>query len=123
MNKKGQTLIIFVILIPVMITMCALVVDIGYLTHQNEKIKGIVDDSIHEYYAKGLVATKELLNLNEIEEKDYKITEKDNQIEILVEKNIESIFGKIININEYAIKINRVGKKENNKVLIEKKVG
>ena len=39
MNNKGQTLIIFVILVPIIITMMALVVDVGMLENKVLKTK------------------------------------------------------------------------------------
>ena len=52
MNNKGQTLIIFVILVPIIITMMALVVDVGMLENKVLKTKNIVDVAIKEYFNK-----------------------------------------------------------------------
>ena len=52
MNKKGQTLILFVILIPIFITLIALVVDIRSMQFTYQKLKGVVDESIKEYFFK-----------------------------------------------------------------------
>ena len=46
MNNKGQTLIIFVILIPILILVAALVVDTGLMTFEKERYRGIIENGI-----------------------------------------------------------------------------
>ena len=50
MNKKGQTLILFVLLVPIFVALAAVVVDVGTMQFTYQKYKGIVDESIKEYY-------------------------------------------------------------------------
>ena len=50
MNKRGQTLIIFVMLIPIILTMAALVIDVGLLYYKKNEYTGIVEESIKEYF-------------------------------------------------------------------------
>ena len=49
MNKRGQTLIIFVMLIPIILTMAALVIDVGFLYYKKNEYTGIVEESIKFY--------------------------------------------------------------------------
>ena len=53
MNNKGQTLIIFVILIPIIILMIAIVTDVGILQNEVTKATEVVDMAIHEAFLKG----------------------------------------------------------------------
>lgn len=121
MNRKGQTLIIFVILIPVLILVVALVVDIGLMTYHFQKYRGIVDEGIKLYFEKNISELEKVYELNNIDKEEYMIIEKDEKIEVVFETTINSIFGRIINMNEYQIRIDRVGSMDDNKVLIEKK--
>ena len=41
MNKKGQTLILFVILIPILLGLCALVIDVGLIVNEEVKLKEV----------------------------------------------------------------------------------
>lgn len=122
MDKKGQTLIIFVILIPIIITMLAIVVDVGILTHEYEKTRGIIDNGIEIYFEK---KRKEeitnILKLNDIPLENLKITETENAIEISIAYQIESLFGKIVNLKNYKIEIQRKGILKEGKVKITKK--
>ena len=122
MNNKGQTLIIFVILIPILILVAALVVDTGLMTFKKERYRGIIENGIEEYFDTGNVEeTEKIFSLNDIPKEEYTIIVQENQIEVSLNTSIEAIFGKIINIEEYEIKMNYVGTKEGERVIINKK--
>lgn len=122
MNNKGQTLIIFVILIPILILVAALVVDTGLMTFEKERYRGIIENGIEEYFDTGNVEeTEKIFSLNDIAKEEYTIIVQENQIEVSLNITIEAIFGKIINIEEYEIKMNYVGTKEGERVIINKK--
>lgn len=122
MNNKGQTLIIFVILIPILILVAALVVDTGLMTFEKERYRGIIENGIEEYFDTGNVEeTEKIFSLNDIPKEEYTIIIQENQIEVSLNTSIEAIFGKIINIEEYEIKMNYVGTKEGERVIINKK--
>ncbi len=121
MNKKGQTLIIFVILIPIILTMLAVVVDVGLLTNEYQKARGVVDDGIHEYFETNKeTSVKELLSLNEIPTENLEVNVSDDKIDVQLSYEISSLFGAIINIKSYKIEINREGRKDENQVVITK---
>lgn len=122
MNNKGQTLIIFVILIPILILVAALVVDTGLMTFEKERYRGIIENGIEEYFDTGNVEeTEKIFSLNDIPKEEYTIIIQENQIEVSLNTSIEAIFGKIINLQEYEIKMNYVGTKEGERVIINKK--
>lgn len=122
MNNKGQTLIIFVILIPILILVAALVVDTGLMTFEKERYRGIIENGIEEYFDTGNVEeTEKIFSLNDIPKEEYTIIVQEKQIEVSLNTSIEAIFGKIINIEEYEIKMNYVGTKEGERVIINKK--
>ncbi len=122
MNNKGQTLIIFVILIPILILVAALVVDTGLMTFEKERYRGIIENGIEEYFDTGNVEeTEKIFSLNDIPKEEYTIIVQENQIEVSLNTSIEAIFGKIINLQEYEIKMNYVGTKEGERVIINKK--
>ena len=122
MNNKGQTLIIFVILIPILILVAALVVDTGLMTFEKERYRGIIENGIEEYFDTGNVEeTEKIFSLNDIPKEEYTIIVQENQIEVSLNTSIEAIFGKIINMQEYEIKMNDIGTQEGKRVIINKK--
>lgn len=121
MNRKGQTLIIFVILIPVFILVAALVADVGLMTYNFQKYRGIIDEGIKLYFEKDISELEKIYELNNLKKEDYQIIEEEKKVEIIFETTINSIFGRIININEYQIKIDRVGTIKDDTIVIIKK--
>ncbi len=122
MNKRGQTLIIFVMLIPIILTMAALVIDVGLLYYKKNEYTGIVEESIKEYFKdENLTSAKKTLTLNGVSLDDTEINISDNKITVTLDTKVDSIFGKVIRINDYEIKVSRVGTKDKERVIINKK--
>ena len=119
MNKKGQTLILFVILIPILITCLAFVVDVGILTNEYQKTRGIIEDGIRDYFDSNQ-SIKELLILNDIPVEELVIHEESDKVSVDIHYQINSLFGTIINIKNYEIELHLVGKKQEDKVIISK---
>lgn len=119
MNKHGQTLIIFVILIPIIITMIAVVVDIGILHHEYTKVKGVIDDGLKEYFKNfDETVISEYLELNDIDISNLQVLNTEEEVAVQLEYSIPSLFGSIINISKYDIQVKRKGILENEKILI-----
>lgn len=119
MNKRGQTLIIFVVLIPLFLGVVALVVDTGVImsekTKEIELAKTIIRDSMNK-------SEEDILDLcreNKVNEKNLNIISKNDQITIKNEYEIDSIFGSVIGIKKYKIKIDVTGINKDNKIIFE----
>ena len=56
-----------------------------------------------------------------IPKENYEIVVEDDTVTVLVKSKIDSIFGKLININDYEINVNRIGKIKDGNIIIEKK--
>lgn len=121
LNKKGQTLILFVILIPVFVALIAVVVDVGSLHFTYQKLKGIVDESIKEYYlSDGLTSLEETLDYNDISSSSYEVVATDENVSVTLNYEMDAIFGKLVGLSSYDIKIERIGKMESGKIIINK---
>lgn len=125
MNKNGQTLILFVLLLPMLIVLLAFVVDTGIVLQEKTRVNSLVKTILkttHEEYLEENYQEKvlELLNKNNIpvEKIDLKITVEEIKIQIEYQK--ESIFGKIIGISNYKIKSSIKGKIKEGTLKIEK---
>ncbi len=100
-NKKGQALVMFIILIPLFLAVCALVIDIGLITYEKNKLTNIIDLSINENKD-----VKNYLKINDIN--DVKIKEENKCIKVTYYK--KSLFGNIIGIKKYNISSKRCRK-------------
>lgn len=94
-DKKGQTLIFFIILLPILIGVCAFVIDYGIISYERNRLNNIIKLSYNEN--KDL---DRLLKSNDIT--IYKKENVNNCIKVSYKRN--SLFGSIIGIKEYKIK-------------------
>lgn len=107
-NRKGQTLILFVILIPILLGLAAFLIDMGLIiskkVHYNEVTRTVLND----VYKDGTFLEEDFKNLlvkNEVDIKNLKIVVDDNKIIINNVIEIDSIMGNIIGIKKYEIKV------------------
>lgn len=125
LNNKGQTLIMFVLLLPLLLILMAFIIDIGFLYKENIKnysvSKSIIEntyelrqnDEYEEY-------VKVLFKKNKIDTEKLKLNYYDNYIILSNEVKVDSFFGKIIGIKKYDIKLNLKAYKKDNKVIVIK---
>lgn len=109
MNKHGQTLILFVLLLPLLLLLLAFVVDVGTILLEKTKL-----DSTLRTVLKTTYKEKEetdynekvitLLKENKIPTDAMQIEVKENYVRITIYYEKESIFGKVIGIDAYPIK-------------------
>ena len=97
MNNKGQVLIIFVILIPILILVMSMIVNIGYLQIEKKNIDNTVRDAL-EFYLNSSdtdkdILAKELINKN-IATNNISIDETEFYVEISVSAPVKGILNK-----------------------------
>lgn len=105
MNNKGQTLVIFVIILPILLIVSALLINLGILYVDERNINNVIDDAM-DYYIENintkdvLEKTKVLLNKNIENITNININETDGNIVILLEKKYNGINDKIIKVEK-----------------------
>ena len=109
MNSKGQTLIAFIIFIPIIIIIAAILVDSGLIVKEKNKLQSItemiageIDISKEEKEIDSLIRI--LYKENDIDTSNLKVNVSDNSLEIDIRCKIDSIFGSIIGKKTYEIK-------------------
>ena len=116
MNNKGQVLVLFVILLPIILILLIGIIELGniYLDKQktNDEIKNIIKDNLKNYDETTNKKIEILIekNIKDIEEKNIFTSE--DEIRVYVKQN-KNFFGKKLKI-EYKIK----GIKENENIKI-----
>ena len=123
-NNKGQSLVMFVLIIPIFLLILTLVYDVGNAIYEKDRLSNINYLTI-EYGLNNIdtVTENDLKNLIEQNTSNLKyiyVTIEDNQIEIKMEKDAKSIIGKMFNFNLVKIISHYKGKIINNQKEIER---
>ena len=120
-NKKGQTLILFIILIPLILGVMAVVVDVGLIVSKSSSLKEttrlVIKDSLNNDLGEEKI--KELFIKNKIDVDNLELELENKEIHVKNKIEIDSIFGAIIGLKKYTIKIDIKGYKDNNKIVID----
>ena len=116
LNNRGQTLIIVIILIPLLLGFIAYIIDTSLIFYENNKNYQTTKMIIKEYFDKDLKENEvtKLFKDNKIEIKELKL--KEDELIIKNEYYINSVFGNLIGIDKYKIDLNIKGIKEKNKI-------
>lgn len=123
-NNKGQSLVMFVLIIPIFLLILTLVYDVGNAIYEKDRLSNTNYLTI-EYGLNNIdtVTENDLKNLIEQNTSNLKyiyVTIEDNQIEIKMEKDAKSIIGKMFNFNLVKIISHYKGKIINNQKEIER---
>lgn len=118
MNKHGQTLILFVILIPIILMLLAIIVDVGLVMGNKIKLEEVTKNAVQDAFDDEYKIL-EILKKNKVDTNNMKITRENEKLKIEIKQEVKSIFGGIVGIKKYDIKVNIVCFKENDKVVFE----
>ena len=123
-NNKGQSLVMFILIIPIFLLILTLVYDVGNAIYEKDRLSNTNYLTI-EYGLNNIdtVTENDLKNLIEQNTSNLKyiyITIEENQIEIKIEKDAKSIIGKMFNFNLVKIISHYKGKIINNQKEIER---
>ena len=122
-NNHGQTLIIFVILLPLLLALIAFVVDISYMygekLHLQNTTKMIIKNNYKDRLENNIEnKVKDLYKKNNIKVYQSDIKTSNDYFKIETKSEIDSIFGKVIGLKKYKIKVSLKGYKKEDKIII-----
>ena len=97
LNNKGQSLVIFVICLPLLLLFLTYIFDIVSVKYEKRKITNL---------ANNIIASEKKENMCELALKnDENIICNVNDTKLEIKKRVKSLFGKIINKDYYEIKV------------------
>jgi len=119
-NKRGQTLILFIILIPLIIMLVAFVIDVGLIVSENNRLREVTKNIIEEVIKNdNTEIVKKVYEKNDVDTKNLEVIYEENKIRIKNKIDVYSIFGGIIGISKYSVKIDMTGEVINGKLFID----
>ena len=120
MNNKGQVLVVFILVMPILLLLGTYIIDLTYLYYHSNKLNEINDLVIKEANTKKLSSQQvnEYVKLNDNEINIAVINITNEKIEITLQKEVKSLFGKIIGKDSYVLSSTRVVDNTNNGLLV-----
>ena len=125
LNNKGQSLILFVLMLPVLLFVMILVIDMGNLMVEKQKLNNI--NYIMIDYGLSNITKEDLeeyiynyLKLNDEKIDKIKVSKTDNDITINLGKKESSMLGHILNLKEVEIISSYKGSIIDDKKVIER---
>ena len=115
MNKKGQALVEFVIILPLIVFMLLATIDIGKIFYTKNVLENKLNDVVTMYQNdKNIDAIKKNLN-KDVKKSEFSITEDNENTKIELTKEVEIITPglNLIFKNPYKIQVKRVISNEN----------
>lgn len=116
MNNKGQSLVLFVLILPILTLILALVLD-SLLAYSNKmRLEGAIESNLEIVLKENIRDTEKIKNviLGNIDgESDCKIEVSDNNLKILINLEKNSLFGHILDFDFYNLEANYCGNYNN----------
>ena len=122
MNKKGQVLVTFILILPLLLILGAFIVDNAYMTHKNIELKNVTKDIIKIHLLKNELSDEQIrqtYDKNNIPTEELEIIKEENKITIKNQYYADSIFGKIVGFKSYEVSTSITGELEDNKVIFK----
>jgi len=121
LNNKGQSLVLFVLLLPIMLFVMMLVYDMGVIYCDKKELDNVnylvVSYGVkHASDADILTDLVEMINLNCDDVSNISVNIKDDVLYVDLEKDSRSIMGNMFNISLYEIESSYVGYIGDNKI-------
>lgn len=128
LNNRGQSLVMFVIILPILLLIFILVMDIGNIVLAKQKLNN-TNEIVLDYGLDNLdnndISNKiyELIKLNDQEIDEINIFIENGKIYVELNDKVNGIFSRFINISIFNVKSYYVGYIENDEKRIEKVSG
>ena len=121
MNNKGQSLVLFVLLMPIILGLIVLVIDVGKSLVEKNSINNKIE-LVMEYGLEDNLSIEEINDLLKynLKTNNYSVTTQDEVINIKVKTYTPGIISNIVNFKGFTIESEYRGFIQNDKKIIEK---
>lgn len=121
MNNKGQSLVIFIIIIPVIFIVFIFLYDYAYIINSQNKYENVTRTILNSTLEEDKIV--DLYRQNGYKVDDFKYKKENDKVYIQNSYKIKSVFGNIVNLKNYTVSINYVVINSNNGIIIEDNKG
>ena len=114
LNNKGQSLVLFVIILPILLLILILVLDVGKVITVKSELNNI-NDIVMDYGLSNLNKEnleEELINLVKLNKNDIdnvEVTIDNEKIYITMYEKIDGVFASFVNVTIFNIKLSYIG--------------
>lgn len=121
LNNRGQTLVLFVMLLPIMLLVMVLVFDIGKSIVEKQKLDNIsfmiVSYGIEHSKDDNIDGTlKELVTLNYKDATDVEILIKDDYVSVSLSGKVKGVFGNLVGKSNFKVRSYYIGNINDKKI-------
>ena len=125
MNHKGQTLVAFVILLPLILLIFAFVIDTGYILKEHIRLQNTTKIILQNTFEKRFEDDYEqivwqILKKNNISTQNLQIKRDEKSVVMENYYTVDSIFGKMIGLKNYKIQVRLKATKVEDQIKIQK---
>ena len=128
LNNKGQSLVLFVVILPILLFILILVIDVGRVIALKQELdsvnKIVLDYGLDNLDKDNL--NEELTDLVKVNNNDIETIDimlEDNKLYIVLNTNVNGIFSGLVNKSVFDVESSYVGYIENNNKIIERVSG
>mgnify|MGYP004483152361 FL=1 len=120
MNNKGQSLVLFILIIPILIGVMALVIDCGRVIEVKNHQENICYLSLEyglDYEEKSIL--EDILRLN-LENTKYQVNRNGENVDVVLEDEVDGVFSRMFGFLKFRVKSKYQGSLVDNKKVIKK---
>ncbi len=120
MNRKGQSLVLFIIILPVILVLFSVLIETVYISYQKQKLYSVTKTIIASSLERN--DKNDIINLykdNDIALESIDISS-DLGVSIKAKKKVNSLMGKIINKESYIIYVDITGFKKDGRIVYQR---
>ena len=110
MNNRGQSLIMFVLILPLLSMFIAFFIDSSLSLKEKSKLDGIINSNMSEALKKDIRDENKIKNsIKKNEDMDVTVSIVDDELRVVAKSNKNSLFGKLLNFKYYQLEFNYCG--------------
>ena len=107
MNNRGQSLIMFVLVLPLIVLLIAFIIDSSLVIVEKNKIDGIITSNMEEALEKEIKDEEKIkVSIKKNENMDVLVSIVEDELRVIAKSNKQSVFGKLLNFNYYKLDFN-----------------